>query len=313
MLELLNQEEIPFHSRMMPTGRWSLLKAIFSTVRLLNREKVSGIVSFLDTPSMITAIANRWAFSSKFHIWGIRNSKIDFKPNRWYKLAYKYSDIKVSNSRSGADSFARIFGESGNNILVIKNGVNIPDIQGTEMTKGQNIVLAMVASKRPQKRYDLLLEYFGRLVESAPHNFELLLVGQGTEELIPEINEQNLDQQVKVLGHVNEIGDLLLNRIDIGILLSDWEGQPNTIIEYMACGLPIVASDIEEIRDCLSSENKSFLVKNYDDFERALISLGDNLDTRRSIGSSNRERAERDFSMQNMIDNYWELINSRIR
>jgi glycosyltransferase involved in cell wall biosynthesis len=100
------------------------------------------------------------------------------------------------------------------------------------------------ARLEPQKRHDVLLDAWARV----PGDAELWLAGDGS--LRPELEERAGDR-VRFLGTRTDVRDLL-EAADVTVLTSDWEGMPIALLESLAAGRPIVASDVDGVREVLS-------------------------------------------------------------
>jgi glycosyltransferase involved in cell wall biosynthesis len=115
------------------------------------------------------------------------------------------------------------------------------------------------------KNYPMFLRAAQRVHQSFP-NTAFLLVGEGqlTESLRQLAAELGIQQSAIFLGHSNNVPDLL--RIsDICVLSSKAEGFSNSILEYMACGKPVVATDVGGAREAISEGETGYLVQSNDD------------------------------------------------
>lgn len=135
-------------------------------------------------------------------------------------------------------------------IKVIYNGIEMPS--GAEQrprlleTHKADIWLAVVASLTPVKRHDLLLYAMALLKRAAPGVcVKTLLLGEGQEKsrLIHLARQLGVEFEVVFAGAVENVADYL-RYMHIGVLCSDREGLSNAIMEYMACGLPVVATAV---------------------------------------------------------------------
>lgn len=106
------------------------------------------------------------------------------------------------------------------------------------------------------------------------------MVGDGelrdqTEELI---NQYDLGSSFLITGWVDN-PTAYMKIMDVGMLLSRWEGFGLVLPEYMACGVPIVATDVDAIPDIIKNGKNGILVKTDDvqNIAGTVISL--NLDT----------------------------------
>ena len=109
------------------------------------------------------------------------------------------------------------------------------------------------------KGLDTIVEALPELVKKMPH-IRLWLAGSGalqsdnvTEELQQAIVQLGLTDKVQFLGAVSQV-EQYLQAADLFIFPSRKEGMPNALLEAMACGLPVIASDIDGVRDVAEDE-----------------------------------------------------------
>lgn len=113
--------------------------------------------------------------------------------------------------------------------------------------------VGIIANMREVKRVDLLIKSAKSLVSQGVHA-KYYILGDGTlrNELEHLVSELGLGKWVYFLGKDYD-RQRLLSALDIGVITSDSEGFSNAIMEYMASGIPVVASDVggnlELIRD----------------------------------------------------------------
>jgi glycosyltransferase involved in cell wall biosynthesis len=103
-------------------------------------------------------------------------------------------------------------------------------------------VALCVARLEPQKRHDVLLEAWARLGGDAV----LLLAGDGSLRADLMRTAKHL-AGVRFLGNRADVPDLLA-AADVTVLTSDWEGMPVAVLESLAAGVPVVASDVDGVR-----------------------------------------------------------------
>jgi glycosyltransferase involved in cell wall biosynthesis len=106
---------------------------------------------------------------------------------------------------------------------------------------------------------------------------------------------------VHFLGQVEDVSGLLAAS-DIGVLASKHEGFPNVLIEYMASGLPVVATDLPGSREALGQHVMQPLcdLGDSDSLATGLMSLLRDPSARRDVGARNRQRATERFSVDRM-------------
>lgn len=122
---------------------------------------------------------------------------------------------------------------------------------------GGERVLLFVGNLVPVKGPDLLVEAMRRLVASCPQRIRLILIGQGSLErqLRQSVQQAGLEGRVVFVGRRphREIA-LWMNLADGLCLCSRSEGMPNVVLESMASGLPVVATDVGACRSLLEGE-----------------------------------------------------------
>ncbi len=111
-----------------------------------------------------------------------------------------------------------------------------------------------------QKNFALFLDVAARIVREHPRAF-FVLVGTGEDEsaLRAQADRLGLGERVRFLGYVSDM-PALWPALDCLLLTSRYEGLPITILEAMACGAPIVASNLDGMREILRDEENADLV-----------------------------------------------------
>jgi glycosyltransferase involved in cell wall biosynthesis len=121
-------------------------------------------------------------------------------------------------------------------------------------------VVAGIGRLTSQKNFALFLDVAASIAPSHPQAV-FVLVGTGEDEpaLRAQAERLGLGERVRFLGYVAEM-PALWPAIDCLLLTSRYEGLPITILEAMACGTPIVASNLDGMREILCDEENADLV-----------------------------------------------------
>ena len=165
---------------------------------------------------------------------------------------------------------------------------------------GEKPVVGTIATLRPEKNLGGLLKAFLRVADQADG---LVIAGDGPERaaLQAEAGRLGLADRVSFIGHVDPAA--LFGRIDVFALSSDTEQMPYSVIEAMACGLPVAATDVGDLRAMLGTDNARYLVPPGHP-DRLAAAIGDLLaspGTRAALGRSNRARALSVFDLTEMV------------
>ena len=132
--------------------------------------------------------------------------------------------------------------------------------------KDNDFVVLMIAELNKNKNHIQLINAMEILIDKYP-NIKVLCIGDGMlkENLEKQITSKNLQNNIFMLGYRQDVNKLI-NISDIGILLSYREGLPRNIMEFMACGRKVIATDIRGCRDLVCDETVGTLVS-VDDYE----------------------------------------------
>ncbi len=190
-------------------------------------------------------------------------------------------------------------------VPVIYNGIDLSRFTPkSDYSQSDTVELMHVGRLTPPKNHERLLRAFAALRESHPQ-CRLTLVGDGelrqqVEELVEALH---LSQAVTFAGAQADVRPYL-ERADIFVLPSDYEGIPMTIIEAMAAGLPIVATSVGGVPDMLRQEESGLLVPpDTEAVTRACARLVENPALRERLGRNAQAEARR-FSAECMAEAY---------
>lgn len=165
-------------------------------------------------------------------------------------------------------------------------------------------VLGIVARLDPIKRHDLLI----RAVKELEHpDIVLVVVGDGPvrTQLEKMAKDLNMASGVLFLGEQDNLQDLY-PLLDILVLPSDNEGISNTILEAMACGLPIVASRTGGNVELVAGNQNGLLFEpgNLQDLVKALKYYLNTREKMEAHGRKSRALALRDYAISRMVAGY---------
>jgi glycosyltransferase involved in cell wall biosynthesis len=203
----------------------------------------------------------------------------------------------------------------GDRIRVIRLGVQAPQNQThgwlrSELGLQDSVrLLVTTVSLIHRKGLDVLLQ-----AVSAPfkehRDWHLLIVGGGPllETLKEQACQLGIEQQTHFLGRINNVVEVL-GDCNAFVLPSRNEDFPCAILEAMASSLPVVATDVGSVREMVLNNKTGFLVppEDAEGLRSAIqaILLDDRL--AHGLGCGGRERVEKMFSFDTMVDGYLNL------
>ncbi|MCL6536629.1 MAG: glycosyltransferase [Armatimonadetes bacterium] len=172
-------------------------------------------------------------------------------------------------------------------------------------------VLVHVGRFAPPKNHALLVEAFAQVRADAP--LYLLLVGGG--ELENAVREQvaglGLESRVRFLGVRADVADIL-RASDVFVLSSRVEGNPLSVMEAMAAGLPVVSTAVGGVPELVREGATGLLVPSEDAgaLARAVQALVDDPVRRQAMGAAARQDAIAHFDIRHTVRGYEQLYEA---
>jgi len=192
-------------------------------------------------------------------------------------------------------------------VRYIPNGIDLTRFPLRTQPQGSTpIVVGTVAALRPEKNLARLLFAFARV----PGDVRLVIVGDGEcrAELEALARALQVVDRVDFLGHSNTIPAHLAT-FDIFALSSDTEQMPIVILEAMAAHLPIVSTDVGDVRMMVDAANAPFVTPDgADGLASSLTRLVQDPELRMRLGAANRAKAEAAFDQATMFAAWRDLL-----
>jgi glycosyltransferase involved in cell wall biosynthesis len=228
-------------------------------------------------------------------------------------IAFRFGKVvPVSISVMVANTVKKIYGRSIYT-PVIFNGIPIDKF--SKSIKLQNDVVKMkltlinVARFVPQKNHLLLLESFSHAIKIYPY-MELWLVGDGPlrKNVENAILEKNLQDKVFTLGIRYDITNLL-EKADIFIMSSNYEGLPLSLLEAMAAGKAIIATSVGGIPEVIEDGVTGILVppNNAEAMTKAILRLAMDREFLKKLGKAAEMQVKERFDISRTAKEYESL------
>lgn len=174
-----------------------------------------------------------------------------------------------------------------------------------------DLIVGTVAALRPEKNLLRLLRVFAGLPPERPA--KLVIVGDGPERARLENEAARLAVAHRVVfAGALAAPERILGRFDVFALSSDTEQMPNSVLEAMAAGLPVVATDVGDLERMLASDNASFVfpTRNEAEMVQGLALLLGDASLREQLGNQNRKKVRAEYSLATMVSRYDEVFEA---
>lgn len=211
----------------------------------LRRSQADVAIAFGDATNMLTLIAGRGlgipvVISERIDP---RHHPIGSIWNGLRTLLYPYADALVVQTEGVRDWARSLMTES--RVHIIPNPVR-PALHRREYpaaARSLSHTLVAIGRLDRQKGFDLLVQALAQCVQKHPE-WSLVILGEGDERAALEslICELDLKDKVSLPGRVKDPVPFL-QRADLFVLPSRYEGFPNALLEAMACGLAVISTD----------------------------------------------------------------------
>jgi glycosyltransferase involved in cell wall biosynthesis len=304
------------------------LKKVYRAIRYLkmmkkeiSKMKPDVIIPFLNSPSKIAALIFK-SSGAKITFWhqlGLDTYTHDYLE----KKAIKQTPFFIANADNGLNEFRNEYKIEEHKLYCLPQYVSIKRIN-VDKTETRNsfrikknaIVIGMIAHYRSEKYHQLLLEAFSKIYKK--HSIHLLLLGNKDnneatlaihDNLVNCVDKLELSNFVTILSGVSV--EKILNILDIGVLVSEIEGTPNVVMEYMLYGLPVIATQHDGCKRLLN--DSPYLIPNSEEIliSKMEILIQSEIE-RKKESELNSERIKKN-DIKNYFDSLTTIINNHIQ
>ncbi len=275
-------------------------------------------------------VINAWGFMPAFYVFPIAymtgtkfvNSMIidapavtNLRTKLFSKIIFHFSDVITSNSYAGLDSY-KVGRGKNKKVEVIRNGFDFSRINNirssSEMKKELGIeedklVVGMVAAFRYHKDYISIITA-AKAVLDKRNDVVFVLVGDGPD-LKSSKEAASGYSGIVFTGKRSDI-ESIVNACDLCVLSTYTEGISNSIIEYMALGKAVVATDGGGTKELVEDGITGFLVPQRSPLvlSERIIQLLEDVDLRKKMGAKGKEKIINRYDMGKMVSKYLDLF-----
>jgi len=296
---------------------WGIVKGLMEVIRQRNIQVVrthqyhanlyGRLAAWLcGVPCIVPSIHNVYTRDRKVHRRLLNN------------LLGRISDTVIAVSAAVKDDIIAYDGLPADKIRVLYNGVEEARFTGIDRSGARaalhiptdSAVVGTVGRLTYQKGQKYLVQAMSMVLKEFPRTV-LLIVGDGPagNELRELVKQKGIEGTVVFTGSRRDVPDMLA-AMDIFVFPSLWEGLPNALVEAMAAGKPIIATDIKPNREVLGPEHAGIFVP-CEDSSAIAVGITQLLRDRESalrLASAAQERALSQFTINRTVRAYTNLF-----
>lgn len=295
---------------------------------VLKKEKVNLIVTYHETSDFVGAILSLFsgipAISSRRDM----GYKLKKRHIMFYRLIDPFFDriIAVSDAvkkiiveRERAHPFKINVVYNGTDIDYFSKPINISEIKESLKLPKDGTIVGMVGGFRKIKGHKILISAIPSVLKDFP-DVQFIFVGSRIssedklyEEVVDLLRELRISENVHFIESTTRINEIF-KIIDIFVLPSLSEGFSNTIIEAMAAGKPVIATNVGGNPEAIDHGKTGLLVPPSDPIalSDAIKTLLRHKDLAKSMGEEGRKKAEKYFALDTTLENTKDVFESVI-
>jgi glycosyltransferase involved in cell wall biosynthesis len=310
--------EFPVHARLL-ANRWDV-RVFFRLSQLIAQQRIDALVTVGAGDKMFWGRLAAWwkhlpVVCSAIHSTGWPDS-IGYLNRQLTGITDAFIAVALPHARHLVEQE----GFPAEKVRVVPNGVDTHRFQpstdgGKGVRKQLGIpesapVIGTVAALRPEKNQQLFLRAAAS-VKSRHPAARFLIVGDGPERIRLEQVAQSLEiaADVHFLGTRADVPHVLA-AMDVFVLTSHNEANPVSILEALACKVPVVATRVGSVPETVIPGQTGFLVApgSLDEISYRLDQLISDPGLRRQLGVAGREMVEAHASLERMVEGYERLL-----
>jgi len=218
----------------------------------------------------------------------------------------KRAKLVICVSDFGSEIATKLAGDEGRDkVVLIRCGIDLGRFRfrPTLRRSGQSLRILSIGRLAPVKSQSVLIDAFAALMQELPLSAQLTIVGEGPERLRLEshVRKHRIEEFVSMPGSFTE-EDVIdeLDRADLFVLTSRFEGVPVVLMEAMAVGVPVVASSVGGIPELVADGKTGVLVPAGDagEFKNAISKLISDPDYQERLVRRARTEVERRYDIE---------------
>jgi glycosyltransferase involved in cell wall biosynthesis len=221
---------------------------------------------------------------------------------------FRGADLIELTTASIAKRVKETYGIDQTKIRVIPNYVQTDKFRNEKIeppnTSNKGQILA-IGRLEVQKNFKALIQAV------APLDVTLSIVGEGSQKNELQVESRGSRARIQFLGNLpNKELPKLLNKSDLFVLPSLYEGHPKALLEAMACGLPVIGTGVPGIQEIIRDGKNGILCDtDPESIREAITRLLNDANLRKQMGNSARRFVVENFSLEKVLDLELSLIH----
>jgi len=293
----------------------SIFKNLVTLSGFIRENRIHIVQTFFQDPFLLSAMIK--PFHNVKLIGSFRDLGFWRTPSESLKMrmAYPFFDGFIANSQAVKEHFAIQDNLPSEKIEVIYNGFDLSSVHSLPYPNlaGSAVVGIVANLNRPVKRVQDFIKAAAIVSDKRPE-VSFIIVGGGylQSELESLVVELGIARQTTFTGKVANPLDYIAKFI-VGVITSETEGFCNAIIEYMACGVPVVASRVGGNPELVEEGVNGYLYEagDYEKLADSILHLLESAEDLKRIGAVNKAKIIRQFSIERMLshtESYYEFL-----
>lgn len=282
---------------------WTKVLALRRLVGELRAEVVHSYSFYTNVAAALACLGRR-----SLAVGSIRNNYLyDRARAGWAigRLSSRWPQHQICNNHAAVDNVERARGAfTPRRLIVVPNGLDLEAFPPVPIPRGGRLVVVGVGSLTTKKRWDRLFEPATAWKRDGI-DVVVRIVGGGPlrAELEEQSSHMGLSGSVEFLGDVVDVAGQL-GRGSFVIHVAEDEGCPNSVMEAMAVGRAVVATDAGDAALLVDDGITGFVVPqdSAELLDRRVRQLVASADLRESMGRAARQKAERDFGLDRLLE-----------
>jgi glycosyltransferase involved in cell wall biosynthesis len=258
-------------------------------------------------------------------------SQRDLSHDAWYgtyrrrvlRFLQRRSSVVLTNAKAIRDRLVAQDGIPPEKVCVIYNGVDLDKFRNSRpdrasmfpSSEGNKLIVLVGNMISDVKGHLILISAAAEIVRLHPKT-QFVLVGEGPKrvDFEAQVASSGLKENFLFLGRRTDVAQLLVC-CDIAVLPSLAEGLPNAVLEYLAAGLPVVASALGGNLEVIKDDITGLLVpaQDFQALARAITRLLDDLEFSTRLARAGRDHVANHFSFERLVAEVDKLYTSLLR